>query len=51
VRVSKRDRDKPIPVTDLQQVARFSAELKVYAQFRERGMGHVQAMRALYASD
>lgn len=47
----KRDRNKPIPVGDLQQIAKFSAELTVYANLREQGMTHDQAMRALYAKD
>jgi hypothetical protein len=51
VRRDKRDRDKPIPVGDLQQIAKFRAELTVYKQLREQGMSHNDAMRALYAKD
>jgi len=51
VRRDKRDRGKPIPVGDLQQIAKFRAELTVYSQLRERGMTHNEAMRALYAKD
>jgi hypothetical protein len=51
VRRDKRDRDRPIPVGDLQQIAKFRAELTVYSKLREQGMTHDEAMRALYAKD
>lgn len=47
----KRDRNKPIPVGDLQQIAKFKAELQVYAKLRESGKTHDEAMHALYAKD
>jgi hypothetical protein len=51
VRRDKRDRDKPIPVADLQQIAKFRAELTVYSQLRKQGMTHNEALHALYAKD
>lgn len=51
MRRDKRDRCRPIPVHDLQQIAKFRAELTVYHQLREQGMSHVDAMRVLYAED
>jgi uncharacterized protein (DUF4415 family) len=51
MRRAKRDRSKPIAVADLQQIAKFRAELQVYAKLRADGKTHDEAMRALYAED
>jgi hypothetical protein len=40
----KRDRDKPIPKSDLDQVAKFRAELGVYAKLKQQGATHRKAM-------
>lgn len=51
MRRGKRDRGKPIPVGDLQQIAKFRAELTVYSQMRQNGLGHEDAMRLVFADD
>jgi hypothetical protein len=50
MRRARRDRGKSIPVGDLQQIAKFRAELKVYARLRADGKTHVEAMRAVFAN-
>lgn len=49
MRRAKRGRGKPIPVGDLQQIAKFRAELEVYSKLRAGGMTHAEAMRRVFA--
>jgi hypothetical protein len=51
MRRARRDRGKPIPVSDLQAIAKFRAELTVYGQLRDEGATHVEATRAVFADD
>jgi hypothetical protein len=51
MRRAKRDRGKPIPVGDLQQIAKFRAELSVYSKLRSEGANHVEAMRAVFTEE
>ena len=51
MRRDKRDRDKPIPVGDLQQIACFRAEMEAYARLRKDGASHIEAMRAVFGAD
>ena len=44
----KRDRGKPIPVSDLQTIAKFRAELEVYNRLRKGGMPHQEAQLAVF---
>lgn len=50
MRRAKRDRGKPIPVGDLQQIAKFRAELGVYRRLRAEGKSHEQAMHMVFAT-
>ncbi len=47
----KRDRDKPIPVSDLQQIAKFRVELEVYEKLRAEGKTHTEAMLTVFGHD
>lgn len=48
MRRAKRDRGKPIPVGDLQQIAKFRAELEFYSKLRATGMSHTEATHAVF---
>ena len=50
-RIDKRYRGKPLPVSDLQELAKFRAELAVYTKLREQGLGHEEAMRRVGADE
>lgn len=50
-RIDKRFRGKPLPVSDLQQVSKFRAELEVYKRLRDEGKSHVDAMRAVFGTE
>ena len=47
----KRDRGKPIPKSDLDQIAIFRAEMKVYGDVRAQGKTHEQAMAIVWAEE
>jgi hypothetical protein len=49
MRRAKRDRGKPIPVGDLQQIAKFRAELGIYKKLRAEGKSHAEALRAVFS--
>lgn len=51
MRRDRRDRGRPIPVGDLQQIAKFRAELTIYDKLRQQGLTHDDALRALYMKD
>jgi hypothetical protein len=51
VRRAKKDRAKPIPVSDLLQIAKFKAELTVYSKVRSEGHSHWAAMMAVWGDD
>ena len=48
MRRSRRDRDKPIPKSDLDQIARFRAELIVYGKLLSTGMEKKEAMTTVW---
>jgi hypothetical protein len=47
----KHDRNKPIPIDDLQAIAKFRAELGVMAKLEAGGLSHVEAMRKVFGND
>lgn len=47
----KRDRDKPIPKSDLDAVAKFRAELGVYAKLKEQGYPHKAAVLMVWEDE
>lgn len=49
-RIDKRYRGKPLPVQDLQAIARFRAELEVYSRLRKDGLDHDEAMRRVFGA-
>ncbi len=51
MRRDKRDRGKPIPVSDLQAIAKFRAELTVYGRLREQGDDFATATRKVFGED
>jgi hypothetical protein len=50
VRRLKRDRGKPIPKADLDQLAKFRAELEVYDRLRKEGKTHEEAQFAVFGA-
>lgn len=51
MRRDKRQRNKPIPVEDLQTVAKFRAELVLYKRVRDEGHSRYAAMMAVFGDD
>lgn len=51
MRRDKRQRGKPIPVGDLQAIAKFRAELEVYNRLREEGASHQTATLAVFPEE
>lgn len=49
MRRSKRDRDKPIPKSDLDTIAVFRAELEAVAKLMEQGKTRDEARRIVWA--
>ena len=49
MRRSKRDRDKPIPKGDLDQIAIFRAELEAYGKLKTEGKTHKEATAIVWA--
>lgn len=47
----KRDRGKPIPVSDLQQIAKFRAELTVANRLKEDGLSDAEVLRRVFGDD
>lgn len=45
----KRDRDKPVPKSDLDQIAKFRAELSVYGKLKEQGASSKDAREIVWA--
>ncbi len=50
-RVAKKDRGKPLSVHDAQQIAKFRAEMEIYAKLRKQGASHIDAMRTVFGKD
>jgi hypothetical protein len=50
VRRDKRDRDKPIPRSDLDAIAKFRAELTVYDRLRKAGDSHDVAQMKVFGA-
>lgn len=51
MRRRKRDRDKPIPRSDLDKIATFRAELQVFGKLIDDGMPRREAMRKVWQDD
>ena len=49
MRVDKRYRGKPLPKGDLDQIAKFRAEMEIYDRLRREGLTHEQAMARVFA--
>jgi len=51
MRRHKRDREKPIPMSDLQQLAKFRAELEICNKLMNEGASHIEAMRKVFGDE